>query len=58
LFDGVGHMIHHTIPEQVIEAINLAAHTQPRPEHSQSMPMPKLGTVIHRDPEPAMTGLG
>jgi len=48
-----GHMIHHLVPEKVVEAIDLAASRSGLAETNQLTPM-QPGTV-DADPQPAAT---
>ncbi|MBV8739812.1 MAG: alpha/beta hydrolase, partial [Alphaproteobacteria bacterium] len=52
--DEVGHMIHHTIPDKVIEAVDLAAaDSEPKPDSRRSRQASPSGSTMP-DPEPTM----
>jgi pimeloyl-ACP methyl ester carboxylesterase len=53
-FDEVGHMIHHTIPAKVVEAVDLAeADSAAKADNSRSRQTPSSGSA-GSDPEPIM----
>lgn len=53
-FDEVGHMMHHTIPASVVEAVDLAAtDSEPKPDNRRSRQAPPNGSAV-TDPEPTM----